>query len=225
MREFLIASATVYEIQPLVDFLANNCQVMEGKYILNNNKISVLITGVGGINTSWHLHEHFVSVKPYMAINTGIAGSFREEIPLGAVVEVYRDRFADLGIENSDESFTDVFEMELLEANEFPYKNGWLVNSKRTYLTSLPQVSGITVNTVSGSEKSISAIAQKYAPDIESMEGAAFFYACFKSNVPCIQLRGISNKVEPRNKNNWKIDEAIVNVNKATLKFIQSFSD
>lgn len=225
MREFLIVSATIYEIKPLMDYLENNCQVIDGEYILNKNKISVLITGVGGINTSWHLQERFVSRKPYIAINTGIAGSFREEIPLGTVVEVYRDRFADLGIENSNESFSDVFEMELIEADEFPYKNGWLINSKRTYLTSLPQVSGITVNTVNGSEKSISAVAQKYSPDIESMEGAAFFYACFKSNVPCIQLRGISNKVEPRNKNNWKIDEAIVNVNKATLNFIQSFSD
>ena len=225
MREFLIVSATTYETQPLKEYLTSNGREIEGGYLLNNTKICILVTGVGGINTSWHLQEHFVMQKPYIAINVGIAGSFRDEIPIGAVVEVYRDRFADLGVENSDESFSDVFEMQLIEADEFPYKNGWLVNSKRTYLTSLTQVSAVTVNTVNGSEKSISAIAQKYAPDVESMEGAAFFYACLMSNVPCIQLRGISNKVEPRNKNNWNIEEAIVNVNKATLNFIQSFCD
>ena len=225
MRHFLIVSATPFEIDPIREYLKSNSTMDGQSYILYNNRIDILVTGVGTINTSWHLQEYFIQQKPQIAINVGIAGSFRDEIPIGAVVELYRDRFADLGVENSDESFTDVFEMNLLEADEFPYKNGWLVNSKRTFLTNLIQVSGITVNTVNGSEKSISRIIKKYTPDVETMEGAAFFYSCFRSNISCIQIRGISNKVEPRNKENWKIAEAIQNVNKSTINFLLSFSN
>jgi futalosine hydrolase len=45
------------------------------------------------------------------------------------------------------------------------------------------------------------------------MEGAAVFYACLYAGVPFAQVRSISNWVEPRNRANWKLDEAISNLN------------
>ena len=50
-------------------------------------------------------------------------------------------------------------------------------------------------------------------PQIETMEGAAFFMTCQRFNVECIQLRSISNYVEKRNKSNWDIPKAIKNLN------------
>jgi futalosine hydrolase len=45
------------------------------------------------------------------------------------------------------------------------------------------------------------------------MEGAAFAYVCAKMKVNAIQIRSISNQVEPRNRNNWNIPLAIKNLN------------
>jgi futalosine hydrolase len=48
---------------------------------------------------------------------------------------------------------------------------------------------------------------------IESMEGAAFFYACRQAGVPCMQIRAVSNYVEKRNRDNWQIGLAVKNLN------------
>jgi nucleoside phosphorylase len=41
-----------------------------------------------------------------------------------------------------------------------------------------------------------------------------------QKEIPFIQFRGISNLVEPRNKANWKVKEAIESYTKAITAFI-----
>jgi futalosine hydrolase len=41
------------------------------------------------------------------------------------------------------------------------------------------------------------------------MEGAAVYFVCNEMNIPVIQIRAISNYIEPRNKSNWDIKKAI----------------
>ena len=96
---------------------------------------------------------------------------------------------------------------------EYPFKNGWLSPGNKSLSLSLLSRKGITVNTVHGNEKSIENIIERFSPDVESMEGAAFFYSCMMKNVSCIQIRVISNIVERRNKDNWNIPLAIKNLN------------
>jgi futalosine hydrolase len=57
---------------------------------------------------------------------------------------------------------------------------------------------------------------------VETMEGAAFMFACIKMNVPCMQIRSISNYVEVRNKSNWRMKEAIENLNQLLIQFLKS---
>ena len=63
-------------------------------------------------------------------------------------------------------------------------------------------------------------IRKKYHPLLESMEGAAFHYVCLMKNIPFIQLRSASNYVGERDKSKWKMNEAIVNVNKVVYDLI-----
>jgi len=58
---------------------------------------------------------------------------------------------------------------------------------------------------------------------VESMEGAAFLFACLKKGIPCFQLRSISNYIEPRNLNNWNIPHAIGFLNKGLDEIISAF--
>ena len=95
------------------------------------------------------------------------------------------------------------------EFTEFELKNTFTNQAK----TQLSKANSITVNTVHGNEESIAAITERLQPDIESMEGAGVFQLCEEFNVPCMQIRAISNSVEHRDKNNWNIPLAIHNLN------------
>ena len=64
-----------------------------------------------------------------------------------------------------------------------------------------------------GNDDSIANIVERLNPQLESMEGAAFFYACRELKGPCIQIRAVSNYVEKRNRDNWQIGLAIKNLN------------
>ena len=70
-------------------------------------------------------------------------------------------------------------------------------------------MNGITVNTVHGSERSIAAVTERFQPQVESMEGAAFMYACLIHGLVFAQVRAVSNIVERRNRAAWKIATAI----------------
>jgi futalosine hydrolase len=83
-------------------------------------------------------------------------------------------------------------------------------------------VTGATVNTVHGHEPSIEALAERSHADVETMEGAGFFYACFTAGVPCAQVRAVSNYVERRNRAAWKLPEAIAALNDTAIALLET---
>ena len=82
----------------------------------------------------------------------------------------------------------------------------------------LKKVNAITVNTVHGRDESIAKISSD--TQLESMEGAAFFYACQMAGIPAIQIRAVSNYVERRNRDAWQIGLAIKNLNTFAVEFL-----
>jgi futalosine hydrolase len=192
-------------------------------FTLGNLFVDVLITGVGIPSTIFHLCQHLSSSNYELIINTGIAGSFNDQIAIGSVVQVKTEAFADLGINNNGE-FQTVFEAGLIDQNMSPFVCGELINDQfYSYLESLKQlkeVKGITVNTASGHEASINCLKSKFNPDIETMEGAGVFYVASQLSIPFIEIRGISNRVEPRNTKNWNLPLAIIKVNEKLLEIL-----
>jgi len=81
-------------------------------------------------------------------------------------------------------------------------------------------VRAITVNAATGSEKTRRMHLEKFNPDIETMEGATFFYICSQENIPFLALRAISNMVERRNKSNWKIPLALNNLSDKLIEVL-----
>ena len=45
---------------------------------------------------------------------------------------------------------------------------------------------------------------------------------CEEFNIPCMQIRSISNKIEKRNRENWDLDLAIINLNVEVEKIINN---
>jgi futalosine hydrolase len=81
-------------------------------------------------------------------------------------------------------------------------------------------VDGITVSTVHGREPSIAGVTERFAPQVESMEGAAFMYACLVHGQQFAQIRAVSNVVERRNRAAWKLSEAIESLGRTTLQIL-----
>jgi futalosine hydrolase len=58
-------------------------------------------------------------------------------------------------------------------------------------------------------------------PLVESMEGAALHYVCLMEGIPFLQIRSVSNVTGDRDKNRWKLKEAIENLNKSLVLLIK----
>lgn len=203
--KLLLAAATESEIKSTLHWLREE----------NYPDVDVLVTGVGMMATAWELGRYFARHRPDLAIQAGIAGSFRHSWPLGETILVNRETLGDLGAEDNQE-FRDLFDIGLWQPGMKPFTDKELINTFSLFpesLQGLPQAAGVTVNTVSGSTTSIARLEQKYRPDVESMEGAAFHYSCLIEQVPFLQLRTISNYVEVRDKSRWNIPLAVKNLN------------
>ena len=177
--------------------------------------IDVLITGVGMVATTYHLGRRLMQEQYDLAINIGICGAFSRHL-VGKTVIINQDCFADFGAEDKEE-FLDVFQTGLMMDNDIPFKNGWLHSDAKVnheILRNLPQVIGITVNKSSGRIETINKLSLKYKAGIESMEGASFIYCCRMNKTPCLQIRSVSNYIEPRNKSAWKIEDALSSLKK-----------
>jgi futalosine hydrolase len=211
--KLLFVAATSSEAEVLKNI--NGMISVPGGYHFGNYEIDLLVAGMGSISTAWALKQWIsMNSKPDIAINIGIAGSYRDEIIIGDVVLPLNDCFADAGIEDGADFLT-LAEAGLISANEFPFREGKLFSDNmytNKIKSILKPVTAITVNTVTGTESSREKLVKKFNPDIETMEGATFFYICSREKIPFLALRSISNKVEARNKENWNIDLALNNL-------------
>ena len=182
-----------------------------------SHQIDVLVTGVGMVATAARTAQELARDRYDVAFNFGVCGSFDPAYGPGTVVHVTRDRFSELGCEDGD-SFLPIEQLGL-------GAEGDIVNSNppdNPGLRELPRVNAITVNTVHGSERSIAAVLERFRPEVESMEGAAFAYACDISDVRYAQVRAVSNIVERRNRRAWKLDVAIRNLNDVAIRMLDA---
>lgn len=203
MPKKLLVAATSAEIMDICG------QIEPYKVIEINDNWSVLVTGVGIVPTVFHLAKALTSNHYDHVLNVGLAGAINRSLAIGQTVNVISEEFAFWGAEDHD-NFLSVFKSGLQSPNEFPFTNEKLIPIKSNFgLPPIQKVSGLTVQAVTGSLKSVNSLHQNYHSDIETMEGAAVFYVANQLDVPAIQIRSISNYVEPRNRVNWKIQEAL----------------
>ena len=223
MRLLLVA-ATEMEVAPLVARLTLVSHPLErwASFSYSSHHVDVLTTGVGMIATATWCARVLAHQRYDLAVNLGLCGSFDAAYPPGTVVNVTADCIPELGAED-DEQFLTVHQLGLLAPDDPPFSGGMLVNpvaAANPVIAALPAVSGITVNTVHGNAQSIDRVLTRCAPEVESMEGAAFMYACLVAGVRFAQVRAVSNMVEKRNRAAWKLGDAVAALNDAGLRLI-----
>src|SRR5262249_10571302 len=158
LMRILVVAATSAEIAPLVTRLG----------AIRHHQVDVLTTGVGMVATAARCAQALARKSYDLALNFGVCGSFDRALSPGTVVHVVADCIAELGAEDGD-AFLTIQQMRLLGDDEFPFAGGMLVNAappSNAVLSALPAVSGITVNTVHGNERSIAAVVERFKPQV-----------------------------------------------------------
>ncbi len=220
----LIVAATGAEIAPVVAGLELRSEYAPrlNTYARAGHDVDVLTTGVGMVATAAWCSRQLAQRHYDLALNLGVCGSFDRTLGPGTVVHVESDRISELGAED-DDAFLTIEAMKLLSENDLPFTGDRPINlapPANDVLRRLRAVDGITVNTVHGSERSIAVVVERFRPEVESMEGAAFMYACLIADVAFAQVRAVSNVVEKRNCTAWKMAEAIRSLGEVALGII-----
>jgi len=77
---------------------------------------------------------------------------------------------------------------------------------------------------VHGNTESIKKMIALHNPDIETMEGAAFFRGTEHMQAKCLQIRSVSNYVQKRDKSKWNVPLAIRNLNNFVIQLIKTIN-
>jgi len=198
----LVAAATEKEIQSLTKFLATV------------NGVDVLVSGMGPVAAA-------VSLSRYLAcsgsridavVNIGVAGAYADtDITLLDLCLAQQEFLGDFGICLQDEILD--FDPGILEPSAPLIFDNDLVKRLENILgdhdIAFKKVNFVTVNCCTGTAKRGELLRDKFAAGCENMEGAAVAMVCQNYNIPCVELRCVSNIVENRETTNWRIPEAI----------------
>ncbi len=201
----LVCAATAFEIEPTLSLITQN---------KINEKVVTLVTGVGLTAATYQLTKQVLVNRPKLIIQAGLAGSFNADLPILKTVVVKNESLGDLGVLENNR-FKNIFELGFEEKNKLPWTEGKLLNTHEAILklTDLPIVNAVTVQQITTDRILIDHYKNELGAQIETMEGAALHFVALMENIPFIQIRCISNFVGERDKQNWKIQESIRQLN------------
>ena len=125
--------------------------------------------------------------------------------------------------------FLTLFDSKTLDANLFPFKDGALEMLPlpeffNDIAKSYKRAVGVTIQTITGEEKTIGRLIDKYSPQIETMEGAGFFYVCLNEYVKFMEIRSVSNRVGEEDTSKWDTPKALEALKEAMKEFFRQIA-
>ena len=174
MKILLVASSTE-EIQATLDFLDQNWEKISfSEYANKETRIFPLVTGYASIFMPYALAK-FSDIKNIdFVVLAGLAASTTRIVELGETVNVGRDIFGDIGIEESNGEFEDMFDLKLHDKTRFPFFKGEIFNEEIINPLKQKVVKAISVNRIPGTFEAIEALNKKYHAEIVSTNGSCF---------------------------------------------------
>ncbi|MCM3785143.1 futalosine hydrolase [Neobacillus mesonae] len=175
--------------------------------------VHVIAGGAGPAAAAAATAAALASASYTLVINAGIGGGFPERAEVGSLVISTEMIAADLGSETS-EGFRSVDELGFGKSRVIADAEavGRIIAALQEGETRLSVYSGpiLTVSTTTGTAETASELLRR-VPDAyaESMEGYGVAAAASYLNVPVLEIRAISNAVGPRNREAWRIPEAL----------------
>lgn len=187
------------------------CQLKKRRALLGN--VDFLVSGVGLVETTLSLTRYLSQSVESIdgVINFGVAGAFCDTgVEMLDICLAQREIFGDFGI-CFDADIMDFGNGTVIVEKEFNLQNslydlcaGFFNHKHIEFKTG----NFLTVNSVSGTQRRGNFLRDKYQGICENMEGAAVARVCQSFDVPCLELRCVSNMVEDRDTDKWKLSVA-----------------
>jgi futalosine hydrolase len=156
--------------------------------------------GVGPVEAAAETARKLAERRYDAVINAGIAGAFPERARIGDALLISDETLAELGLEGGA-PLSLPGGATLVERCE---ADAALLGRARA--SGLAIGRGLTVAQITTTDATGRRLGERYAPDIESMEGFAVLRAAALARVPAIEIRGISNYVGERAASQWNFD-------------------
>jgi futalosine hydrolase len=205
---------------------------------LLGKRVVLSVAGIGKVNASRAATLLVHECSPAVIMNIGIGGAYPSSgLNIGDVAVAQKEIYGDEGVLLNDGFHgTDLIGIPLLKKgrkkyfNEFPLDKPLVQNAVRaaqliTHYSSLITVKKgtfLTLSTCTGTKKRALELERRFGAICENMEGAAIAHVCTLYGIPMIEIRGISNIVEDRDRSRWKIKLAAENCQKAALECIRA---
>jgi futalosine hydrolase len=203
---------------------------------LRSSRFPVLATGIGAVNTAQALATYFATrVKPSLVIQTGIAGAYVPAgLPVGSVVLADTEIYGDLGVLTVEGwKPMEAIGIPVVEArdgqparfNSFPLDGKLVARASGIGGTLIARTGPfLTLSAVTGVRTIGDEMHARFGALCESMEGAAAAHVCTMNDVPFLEVRGISNLVEDRDRSKWRITEAAEAAQAVVLKLAENLA-
>lgn len=151
--------------------------------------------------------------EPYgLVLSAGIGGGFAPAAPVRSLVVATRIVAADLGAETPD-GFVPVTGLGFGRDTFLPPEA--LVREVAAVTGAVPGPV-LTVSTVTGSSARTAALLAAHPGAVaEAMEGFGVAEAAGRTGVPVLELRAVSNPVGPRDRDAWRIGDALAALTEA----------
>lgn len=203
-------------------------------------EVVLVHTGVGKASAAASCTEILLRQRPSAAILFGCGGAYPDSgLRIGDLALASEEFFGDEGCQTPD-GFLDLEQLQLpsfqsrgralfnrmpLDPSLCEYAGKTLQDLGRHPGHILERGRFITVSTCSGTAASGAEIAVRTGGICENMEGAAVALACCRQEVPLVEIRGISNLVEDRQRGNWNLPAAIAVAQTAVFRLLDNWPD
>lgn len=183
-----------------------------------NPRFEVVAAGVGPAATAAGTARLLALSEYELVVSAGIGGGFAGCAPVGSIVLATRIIAADLGAE-TPQGFCSVdqlgFGASSIEVESKLMER--LVQGMKAAALTVTTGPVLTVSTVTGTAESCRKLITRVPGAVgEAMEGYGVAVAAQGAGVPVLELRAISNLVGPREREVWKIKEALESLTAAS---------
>ena len=204
--------------------------------LIKSSGADLAITGIGAVNTAHVLTQYLAMNRaPSLVIQTGIGGAYVPAgIEVGSVLLADTEIYGDLGV-MTPAGWRPLEEIgiPLVEAagtrearfNYFPLDAALVKRASKAAGTAVARTGKfLTLSQVTGVRTLGDALYERFGALCESMEGAAAAHVCALHDVPFLEVRGVSNLVEDRDRKKWQIAEAANAAQQVVLKLLAALA-
>lgn len=205
---------------------------------IQDKSVIYIVSGIGKTNASRGTTLLIEKFSPCLIVNFGVGGAYPSSgLKIGDIAVAEKEIYGDEGIylKNGFHTAEAIGIPLLVKArrryfNKFQLdkklldkalKSSNLVTRHSSLVTHVKSGTFVTLSTCTGTLKRAKELEKTFHAICENMEGAAVAHVCTLYEIPMVEIRGISNVVEDRDKKKWNLKLASENCQKVVIEFLK----